>query len=137
MNRQAAFLWYGQHAEPLPRKRVRAVSRQVYAELRDSGRLSNSVAKVLRNLAHAYNATQSWPTAAELAYFMKQKGELERDDPRAVAPRLTFLGPGERRRDGTIRGGGVIEKLPVRICRVTGSPAHPWRIREKGAAETA
>jgi len=115
------------------RKVTRRVSRMQYVELRDTGQLAARVGQVLRCLAARYNATQKWSTAAELARWMFQKGELPRDDSRLVAPRLTFLGPGERHRDGTIRGGGLIEALPKRICTVTGAPAHPWRVRERGS----
>jgi hypothetical protein len=117
------------------RKIVRKVSRVQYAVLREAGALPKRVAQVLRCLSWRRNATGQWSTAAELARWMCQHGEIPRDDSRLVAPRLTFLGPGERLRDGTVRGGGLIEALPLRTCRVTGKSAHPWRVRERGSQQ--
>lgn len=117
------------------RKRTRKVSRMQYVVLRDTGQLADREAQVLRCLAWHYNATQSWPTAAELARWMFRKSEIPRDDSRLVAPRLTYLGRGALQPDGTVKGGGLIEALPLRRCGVTGAKAHPWRIRERGSLQ--
>lgn len=119
-------------AEDRPRKRTRQVSRELYRHHRDTGDLAKRTDQVLRCLSWHFNLTTRWPTAAELARFMFEKGELPRDDSRLVAPRLTFLGPGEKRRGRPLSGGGLIEPLARRLCRVTEQFAHPWRVREQG-----
>lgn len=120
-----------------PWKVVRQVSRQVYAELRRSGRVARRTQQVITALAYFRNRTQSWPTAAELAAFMHQHGRLPRPDSRLVAPRLTELlrGRVDRLKDGTRvrRGGGLLVLQPVRRCAVSGESAHPVAIREAGS----
>jgi hypothetical protein len=119
-----------------PRKRVRQVSRAQYAELRDSDQLGTRAADVLRNLAAFYNRRADWPTAPELTQWMLEAGELPRLDFNLVRPRLTELCIGRHdAATGQLVGGGVIETLPRRQCRVTGRSAHPWRVREIGSAE--
>lgn len=117
------------------RKRTRKVSRMNYVVLRDTGALAHREGQVLRCLAAYFNRTTEWPTAAELAQWMHRKGELPRPDTRLVAPRLTYLGPGYQQPDGTVKGGGLIEMLPKRHCRVSGAKAHPYRIRERGSVQ--
>jgi hypothetical protein len=112
-----------------PHKRVRAVSKAVYRELCDSGRLSQRTADTLRCLAAYYDAWEVWPTVAELALWMWQHKDLPRPDSRLCAPRITELSRGVKNRTtGAYEGGGVIEALPARPCRVAGSKAHPWRV---------
>lgn len=105
--------------EDKPRKRVRQVSRQAYAEVRatNAGRRRDDV---LRCLAAFFNATQSWPTDAELTYWMFDRKELPREDPNLVRPRRFEL-----------MELGLVEKGSPRKCRVTGKTAHPWKIRER------
>jgi hypothetical protein len=102
-----------------PRKRVRQVSRQAYAEVRatNAGRRRDDV---LRCLAACFNETQTWPTDAELTYWMFQRKELPREDPNLVRPRRFEL-----------MEMGLLEKGTARKCRVTGKTAHPWKIRER------
>lgn len=120
-----------------PWKVVRAVSKQVYAELRKSGRIAIATRRALVGLAAYRNATQQWPTPAELTHYLFTKKRLPRDDTKLVAPRLTELirgrvvtlkGVGKVR-----RGGGLLTLGPARKCRVTGNPAHPVAIREAGS----
>lgn len=103
--------------EDKPRKRVRQVSRQAYAYVRatNQGRRRDDV---LRNLAAYFNATQTWPTDAELTSWMFTRSELPREDPNLVRPRRFEL-----------MEMGLLEKGTARPCRVTGKTAHPWRIR--------
>jgi hypothetical protein len=122
-----------------PWKRVRAVSKQVYAELRKGGYTKRSAVRVLTALAWYRNARQEWPTPAELAAFMFSRQRIARNDPRIVAPRVTEMlrGVVVRLKDGTTvrRGGGVLTLLPTRVCRETGMRAHPVAIREIGSSE--
>jgi hypothetical protein len=120
--------------EERPRKRVRLVSKDVYRELRDSDRLGTRAADVLRSLAAFYNRHQDWPTAPELTRWMVEHGDLPREDFNLVRPRLTEMCVG-RIVDGMTVGGGVLDVLPRRVCRVTGQPAHPWKVREAGSQE--
>lgn len=128
----------GVEREERPWKVVRRVSRQVYAELRKSGAVARSTARVIVSLAWYRNSTQVWPTAAELTAFMFDKKRLPRNDTKLVAPRLTELLKGKviHRPDGRkVRlGGGVLTLGPVRKCRVTGGKAHPVCIREAGSS---
>ena len=127
--------------EERPRKKVRKVSKQIYAELRDSDRLGKSQHRVLTALAHYYNARADWPTTAELARWMFDHGKLTREAVNLIAPRVSDLVNGEwskrKRQDGQIenfqKGGGVCEFLPARLCRITGDLSHPIRIREAGS----
>ena len=120
--------------EGRPRKRVRAVSKTVYAELRDGDRLTERQHQVLTAIAAIYNATQVWPTRAEIAAWMFAHGRLPRPDHALIAPRLTELSRGVmNRQTRQYVGGGVIEPLPVRPCRVAETQAHPWRVTEAGA----
>lgn len=107
--------------EDKPRKRVRQVSKQAYAEVRakNAGRMRD---KVLRCLAAYYNLTQVWPTDAELAQWMCYRGELPKTDPNQVRPRRNEL-----------MHMGLVEELPTRFCRVSRHKAHPWRIKEAGS----
>ena len=116
------------------RKNVRKVSKHQYAVLRDGDQLSKRAADVLRSIAAMYNHWQVWPTRGELAAYMHERGDLPRPDPSLIAPRLTEFSIGIKDRDtGAYVGGGVIEALPKRPCRIAKTPAHPWRITEKGA----
>lgn len=135
-----------------PWKAVRPVSRAQYAWMRRHGMPDRRTWQVLTALAWYRNRTQQWPTAAELAHFMftQRRRRIERDDPRLVAPRLTWLVKGEIRTvtdaEGKTRkvfgsdgrperiGGGVCCYLPTRTCRVTHAPAHPVAIREAGSS---
>ena len=122
-----------------PRKRVRPVSKQLYAELRDSDWLSKRAHQVLTALAHFRNRTTFWPTPAELTADMHRRGLISRPDPRLVAPRLSELVRGRvvRRKGARIReGGGVCEQLPTRRCSITLAEAHPIAIREAGSRES-
>lgn len=120
-----------------PWKVVRAVSKQVYAEIRKGGHVGRQTLKVVTALAWYRNQRQEWPTPTELTQFMFQRKRIARNDPRVVAPRITELvrgrivrlASGEKAR----RGGGVLTLLPVRKCRVTGASAHPVAIREAGS----
>jgi len=107
-------------ADERPRKRVRQVSKQAYAEVRatNAGRRRDDV---LRCLAACFNESQVWPTDAELTYWMHRRGELPREDPNLVRPRRFEL-----------MEMGLVEKGTARPCRVTGKTAHPWRIVEAG-----
>lgn len=117
-----------------PRKRVRAVSKAQYAELRDTDRLSQGQHAVLTAIAAIYNATQTWPTRGEIACWMFEHGRLPRADHALIAPRLTELSRGVmNRKTRQYLGGGVIEPLPKRPCRIAQTTAHPWRIVEVGA----
>jgi hypothetical protein len=117
-----------------PRKQVRKVSRQQYAELRDSDRLSAGQHAVLTAIAAIYNSRQDWPTRAEIATWMFEHGRLPRNDVSLIAPRLTELSRGlMNRKTRVYEGGGVIEALPGRPCRIAQTAAHPWRIVEVGA----
>ena len=109
--------------EERPRKRVRAVSKAVYAELRDSERLSKREADVLRELAAYYNRRAEWPTVGELTAWMHEHRDIPRNDTRLVAPRMTAL----------CRTHRIVEPLPARPCAVLGSKAHGWRVTEAGA----
>lgn len=123
--------------EDKPRKRVRAVSRQQYAVLRDTDRLSARTHAVLTALAHRYYVTQEWATPAELTRWMFNHGTIPRESTNVVAPRISDLvnGAWVKGPDGTRVqvGGGVCEFLPKRVCAVTGGLAHPVRIREAGS----
>jgi len=121
-----------------PWKVVRAVSKAVYAELRDKGYTKMSALRVLTALAWYRNSTMTWPTAAELTDFMYRRKRLARNDPRSVAPRVTEMirgcvvwMNGQKRRIG----GGVLTLLPTRVCRISGKRAHPIAIREAGSLE--
>lgn len=116
------------------RKKVRQISKGQYAILRDTDRLSKRAADVLHALAAMYNHWQEWPTRGELAAYMHRQGDLPRPDPSLIAPRLTEFSRGiQDRVSGVYAGGGVIEALPKRPCRIAKTPAHPWRITEAGA----
>lgn len=128
----------GAERQERPWKVVRAVSRQVYAELRKSGAVAKSTSRVLVALAWYRNSRQEWPTAAELTRFMFERKRLPRNDTKLVAPRLTELLKGKAitRSDGRkVRiGGGLLTLGPARRCSVTGSKAHPVQIREAGSS---
>lgn len=123
--------------EQRPRKKVRAVSKAVYAELRDSDRLAKSTHEVLTALAHFYYRTQTWPTTRELVRDMFTRGKLPAESASLISGRITFLVSGEDRRlkDGSVVhvGGGVCEFLPNRPCSITGRSAAPVRVREIGS----
>lgn len=120
--------------EDRPRKRVRKVSREQYARMRDTpGLLSTRTHAVLTALAHYYNARAIWPTAGELTVWMFDHGKLPRKDWTLIRPRLTELSIGERRAGRAPKGGGLIERLDPRKCAETGGMAHPWRVVEIGA----
>lgn len=118
-----------------PRKTVRRVSRAQYAVLRDTpGLLTARQHAVLTAIAAIYNATQIWPTRGEIARWMFDHGRLPRPDHSLIAPRLTELSRGVMdRQTRQYHGGGVIEPLPARPCRVAQTPAHPWRVTEIGS----
>lgn len=122
MSSQPAFNFWGQ-AEPKPHKRVRQVSRQVYAVVRSesAGRRRDDV---LRCAAAYFNRFQRWLTDAELADWMYRQGELERNDPNLVRPRRFEL-----------YQMGLMEPLKRRKCSVTTKSAQPWAIREAGSKE--
>lgn len=135
--RQGALPMFGQDTPRAIRKRVRAVSKRVYAELRDSGRLAKRAHEVLTALAYYRNRTQEWPTPAELVRDMAERGIIPREESRYVAPRLTEFVKGavKRRKDGSTfrKGGGLCVLMPARTCRVSGQEAHPVAIREAGS----
>src|SRR3990167_1672334 len=122
--------------ERAPRKLARAVSKETYNVLADTGMLGSACTKVLRSLKAYINRWQTCPTPAELTREMFGTGVIKRDDTRLVAPRITEMSlgkivyvHGERVRVGC----GEIELLPIRRCAVTGMSAHPIRPREKGS----
>jgi len=119
------------------RKNVRKVSSGRYATLRDGTILKAAQARVFRCLAAYYNRFQQWPTRAELTEWMFSRREIPRRNINSVAPRISELLNGWHVKlpDGTRRrvGGGAVELLPVRRCRVNGDAAHPVRIRESGS----
>lgn len=119
------------------RKAVRDVSRETYNVLADTGALGAMCTKVMRSLKAYINRHGHAPTPAELTRAMFEAGVIKRDATNLVAPRLTELDKGKTVRlpDGsTVRlGGGEIQKLPLRLCRVTGNQAHPVQPRQKGS----
>ncbi len=68
---------------------------------------------------------------------MANEQVIKRDSVNLVAPRLTELTVGkvQRHDDGArVRvGGGLLVRLPARVCAVTGNKAEPYRIPEKGS----
>lgn len=140
MDAQFALPIYDQPVKPeraAPfRKAVRQVSKETYNVLADTGALGASTTKVMRSLKAYINRHADYPTPAELCRWMFQTGVIKKDHVNRVAPRLTELHKGKvvRQKDGTrVRmGGGEIEKLPVRQCRVTEGNAHPVRPVQKG-----
>lgn len=117
-----------------PRKSVRAVSKAIYAELVDSGRLSKDQRMVLTAIAAIYDRTQAWPTRGELARHLFETFRIARPDPSLFAPRLTELSKGiEDRKTGEFHGGGLLMRLPRRQCAEAKTDASPWRITEAGA----
>jgi hypothetical protein len=126
---------------PVPfRKAVRDVSRETYNVLADTGALGAATTKVMRSLKAYINKHGTPPTPAELTRWMFQAGVIKRDNLNTVAPRITELHIGKvirRKGQGPVRiGGGEIEKLPLRVCRVTGGDAHPVRPVQKGIGAT-
>jgi len=126
-------------SERPPRKLARAVSKETYNVLADTGALGAACTKVLRSLKAYYNKFQEWPTRPELTRWMYQAGVIKHDSINLVSPRLTEMAIGKvlHLPDGSQKriGGAEIELLPVRKCRVTGASAHPVRPREKGSQE--
>lgn len=120
-------------------KGVRALSKETFNLLADTGALGAMTTKVMRSLKYFINSHGYAPTPAELTHEMFANGVIPRDDTRLVAPRLTELAQGKKlyRADGTPYrvGGAEIELLPPRPCRITGNKAHPVRPREKGSEE--
>jgi hypothetical protein len=139
--RQRALPMYGQEIEARrpsrPPSGVRAISRETYNCLADTGALGAACTKVMRSLKYFINSKGYPPTPAELTRHMFQLGVIPRDYVNLVAPRLSNLEKGNRVRqaDGTVIrvGGGEVEKLPVRKCHVTGNDAHPVQPRQKGS----
>lgn len=120
--------------EARPRKRVRAVSKAQYAVLRDTpGLINRRQHEFITSLAAYVNRYQEAPTVAELVVWAHADGRLPRPDPNLYRPRATEMSRG-RKVDGRYIGGGAIELLPHRTCRVSGKQAHPLRIVEIGAA---
>jgi hypothetical protein len=121
------------------RKNVRAVSKETYNVLADTGMLGAACTKVMRSLKFYINQHQECPTPAELTRHMYRAGVINRDSTNLVSPRLTELAVGKvkRQKDGSpVRvGGREVDYLPVRLCRVTGNLAHPVRPRQKGSVE--
>lgn len=141
---QFALPIYGQpepsdsRRRPAPfRKAVRAVSKETYNVLADTGALGAATTKVMRSLKAYINKHAVDPTPAELTRWMFETGVIKRNDTNLVAPRLTELHKGRvMRRKGCapVRvGGNEIEKLPLRVCRETGNEAHPVRPRQRGS----
>lgn len=139
---QRALPMYGQEPEA-PRKPVRrpsgvrAISRETYNLLTDTGALGAACTKVMRSLKFFINSKGYPPTPAELAHHMFTQGVIKRDDPNFARPRLTELvkGSWQTLADGSrVRvGGGECEYLPLRRCTVTGNQAHPVQPRQKGS----
>ncbi len=129
---QRALPMYGQEPEA-PRRPVRrpsgvrALSRETYNLLADTGALGSACTKVMRSLKYFINSKGYAPTPAELTRHMAELQVINRESVNLVAPRLTELANGKVRKlpDGsTVRvGGREIELLPLRICRVTGNKA--------------
>jgi hypothetical protein len=120
------------------RKAVRDVSKETYNVLADTGALAAATTKVMRSLKAYINRHADYPTPEELKDWMFAQGVIPKPNINLVAPRLTELHIGKvvrRKGQEPVRvGGGLIEKLPVRICRSTGGDAHPVRPVQKGSA---
>lgn len=129
----------GPHTPQHIRKKQRQVCKETFNVLQDAGALSAGCTKVMRGLKAFMNEEQYAPTTAEFTEWLWKRGILRRNAPNLISGRITEMSGGRTRRlkDGTqIREERrEIEFLPVRICRVTGRPAHPIRPREKGSAE--
>ncbi len=128
------------------RKIVRQVCRQHANRLRDAAKQDREAGRetkaqqVHRCLAAYFNKYGYWATASELRVYMFTHGEIAHDNPNLVSPRLAVgvNGDVKRLKDGTkIRvGGGLYELLPLRVCKITGDSAHPYKIREVGSKES-
>lgn len=103
-----------------PRKRVRQVSVQGYADLR--GNVEQRREFVLRKLAAFWNRYQQSPTCAELTDWLWRSNQIDRNDPNIVRPRVTEL-----------VDLGVCKYGDKRIDRVTRKSARPISIVEIGA----
>lgn len=104
-----------------PRRRVRAVSRQAYADGR--ARFTGRRADVLRWLAAFYNLAQTWPTSAELADFADTVLNQGAGDWTA---HVLFT----RRGLSDLQRTGNVEAIPQgqRVCRFTQRKCEVWRI---------
>lgn len=105
-------------AQKPPRRRVRAVSRQAYAEGRE--RFTGRRGAVLRLLAAFYNLYQTWPTSGELASAADLPLHGERLE------RLLYV----RRGLSDLQRTGNVEAVPKgqRRCNVVGRLCETWRI---------
>ena len=125
----------GERRTPLARKRVRKVSKEVYAELRDGDILAKREAEFLLALAAYTNRFGAPPTLRELTQWAHADGRIAENDPNIFRPRATKLVAGVPSENGVV-GGDVCEYLPKRICTVSKRPAAPIRVREAGSQET-
>ncbi len=120
-------------------KRSRQVSRQSFTQLRDSGELGERQQVFADALTAHMNRFNNPPTLAELTKWAFEDGRIPRNDPNIFRPRATEFAIGKlvTRKDGSqvVIGGGAIEYLDARKCRVTGASARPIRPREAGSEE--
>lgn len=110
-----------------PHKRVRGVSVEGYRRINTKPEKGESQAEArrqlcLRKLAAYRNLYQRWPTAAELVDWVAGLGELERNDPNTLRPRVTEL-----------VDLGVCAYTGKRKCAVTNQTARTVIILEVGA----
>ena len=114
-----------------PRKHGRDTSRARIDYMRDHG-LVTARQHLFLDALTTYTHQHGAPTLGELTDWAWRRGFIPRNEGGFFGPRCTELGPGTRRRqpDGsyTTTGGGVIEYLPARVCRITGATAHPIRV---------
>jgi len=104
-----------------PRKRVRQVSSEGYAVVRDEEEKREQ--QCLRVLAAYRNRFQVWPTLKELTRWAYETGQIQADDPNIFRPRATKL----------VDTRGVCVYGTKRICRISGAKASPIQIVEIGA----
>lgn len=121
-------------------KRSRQVSRQSFTELRDSGELGRRQQVFADALTAHMNRFNNPPTLAELTEWAFNDKRITRNDPNIFRPRATEFAIGKviHHKDGrtTVIGGGLIEYLEARTCKVTGATARPIRPREAGSEES-
>ena len=125
----------GERRRPKVWKRVRNVSKALYAELRDDDTLARRESEFLLALAAYTNRFGLAPTLRELTRWAYLDGRIATDDPNIFRPRATALTVGIPTEAGLV-GGGVCEYLPKRMCAISQRAAAPIRIREAGSQET-
>ena len=108
------------------RKRVRAVSVAQYADGR--ARFTGRKADVLQWLAAYYNLLQLWPTSAELAAEVADRGYKGGE----WTSHLLYV----RRGLSDLQTAGTVEAVPAgqRRCAVTGRRCETWRVVPAGGS---